>query len=58
MHVKHHLSFNGLCVYILLWFLLLAQATPLRTRGELRVDGALGGEKEYSLVGFTFVHRG
>lgn len=58
VHVKNRFSFNGLCVYILLCFLLLAQAIPLRTRGELRVDGTLGVKKDYSLVGFTFVHTG
>lgn len=36
----------------------IAQAIPLRTGGELRVDGALGGEKEYWLVGVSFNCRG
>lgn len=44
--MKHHLSFNGLCVAILLWVLAIAQAVPLRTRVDLRVDVALA-EEEY-----------
>lgn len=36
-------------------FLVIAQAIPLRTEGELRVDGALEGRSTDGLCFFSFV---